>query len=219
MGSFFPAIRDAYNRHDREKAQEIVAHEIARVASPGNAIIYLDGNACQEKQHTHQVREDRRLKAMESASKELEALEMRNSTQQCVRKQHFLSVNKRIVKAFIWSLEDRHSLAIYLREQGWRVQVCEYEADTQIGKDCTPDDVVFSKDSDILMYDNITTVWRPITRWRCFVYDIPAMAQALGVTRPQLTALGCVSRNDYNDNVHTLGCSKNHSIVKRLTGE
>ncbi|KAI1314464.1 hypothetical protein EDD11_002166, partial [Mortierella claussenii] len=136
---------NAYNRHDRQKAQEIVAYEIARLASPGNAIIYQDGNACQEQQDTHQVREDCHLKTIESANKELKDLEMRISAQLRVRKRHFQSINKHIAKAFIWSLKDRNALTIYLREQGWRVEVCEYEADIHIGKGCTPDDVVFPK--------------------------------------------------------------------------
>ena len=46
---------------------------------------------------------------------------------------------------------------------------CETEADLQIALDYMPEDVVVTRDSDLLVYNNIVTIWRPISRDRILV--------------------------------------------------
>ncbi|KAI7819291.1 hypothetical protein BC939DRAFT_265475 [Gamsiella multidivaricata] len=82
-----------------------------------------------------------------------------------------------------------------------------------------PDSVVISQDSDMLVYERISTVWRPISRGQILVYDVSGILATLGVNRTLLTVLGVVSKNDYNANIPTLGCVGNFSIIKVLDGE
>ncbi|KAI1285054.1 hypothetical protein EDD11_001059, partial [Mortierella claussenii] len=70
----------------------------------------------------------------------------------------------------------------------------------------------------MLMYRNISTIWRPISGRRLLIYDIPHVLTTLGISRDQLTALGAVSHNDYNRNIYGLGCATNFGIVKELNG-
>ncbi|CAO3566524.1 unnamed protein product [Mortierella alpina] len=93
------------------------------------------------------------------------------------------------------------------------------EADVAIAQNCRPGDVAASRDSDFIIYSNITTVWRPITRYKFLVYDVRAVQVALGPNRVQLTVLGVVSKNDYGSNIYSLGPATNHSIVKTLKAE
>ncbi|KAF8920912.1 hypothetical protein BGZ58_004253, partial [Dissophora ornata] len=78
-----------------------------------------------------------------------------------------------------------------------------------------------SRDSDMLMYATVSTLWRPTghaTQGKFHVYEVPIILTSLGLTRTQFTALGVVSRNDYTRNVPALGIATNYSLVKRLDG-
>ncbi|KAI8600553.1 hypothetical protein EDD21DRAFT_430910, partial [Dissophora ornata] len=78
---------------------------------------------------------------------------------------------------------------------------------------CRSGDIVISKDSDTLVYKSISTIWRPISRKRLIVYEIPDVLAALGISRTRLTVLGIVSRNDCNCNIPSLGSETNVSVV------
>jgi hypothetical protein len=135
-----------------------------------------------------------------------------------VRKQQFVTIKTLLRKAFYWSPDARRGLAQYLRSKGWTVIECATEADLKIASDCKAGDIVISSDSDMLLYKNVTTIWRPISRQRFLVYRIPDILATLGVSRTQFTVLGLVSHNDYNRNIYGLGCSTNFSIIKELHG-
>lgn len=53
-------------------------------------------------------------------------------------------------------------MAEYLRNNGWRAFICLSEADTAIAFECQPNDIVISGDSDMLIYDTVVTIWRPL---------------------------------------------------------
>jgi|SRR5690554_3445255 len=105
--------------------------------------------------------------------------------------------------------EDRQAFATYLRHAGWSVVECQTEADIKVARDFMPGDIVLSRDSDMLMYESISTVWRPISAGRILVYDEPSALAALGINRTQLIVLGIVSKNVYNANIPSLGCATN----------
>src|SRR5690554_7386677 len=79
--------------------------------------------------------------------------------------------------------EDRQAFATYLRHAGWSVVECQTEADIKVARDFMPGDIVLSRDSDMLMYESISTVWRPISAGRILVYDEPSALAALGINR------------------------------------
>ncbi|KAF9198899.1 hypothetical protein BGZ59_004342, partial [Podila verticillata] len=107
----------------------------------------------------------------------------------------------------------------YMRDKNWNIVESPTEADLHIARDCQPIDVVVSRDSDLLIYQNVTTVWRPISKGRFLVYDINDVLATLKITRTQLTVLGVVSRNDYSKNIRGLGPATNFSVIKRLCGD
>ncbi|KAF9119345.1 hypothetical protein BG015_006370 [Linnemannia schmuckeri] len=112
--------------------------------------------------------------------------------------------------------ESRTSLAAYLINNGWNVIECPSEADIAIASDCQPSDIVVSGDSDMLIYDTVKTIWRPLSRGRFLVYKLAEVLGHLEISRAKLTALGIVSKNDYTSNLARLGVITNHKIVKSL---
>ncbi|KAK3822387.1 MAG: hypothetical protein J3R72DRAFT_501860 [Linnemannia gamsii] len=69
---------------------------------------------------------------------------------------------------------------------------------------------------DMLIYDTVETVWRPLSRGRFLVYKIAEVLGHLEISRAKLTTLGIVSKNDYTSNLARLGVITSHEIVKSL---
>ncbi|KAG0317269.1 hypothetical protein BGZ99_006411 [Dissophora globulifera] len=202
-----------------EAAHSIVERAIEKIAAPTNSVLYLDGHPSKEKQPTHVCRQAVRTKALERAREGIGRLQDRMTKKMRVRKQLFLAVKKNLAKAFQWTLEARHDLAMHLRKKGWSVEECPTEADLKIASDCLPGDIVLSQDSDMFIYEKISTVWRPISRERFLVYKVADVLAVLGINRVQLTVLGVVSRNDYTSNIASLGFARNFSVIKALDGD
>lgn len=98
----------------------------------------------------------------------------------------------------------------YLHQQGWKhVIEAVTEADLAIAKDCQPNDIVISRDSDLLIYSSVTKVFRPISQGRYLQYDVQDLTAVLGMNRLQFTVLGIISRNDYTSNIPSLGTKTN----------
>ncbi|KAF9944339.1 hypothetical protein BGZ70_004774, partial [Mortierella alpina] len=150
-------------------------------------VLYIDGQPAQEKAPTIADRADRRQKALESTTVKLRELEVRINDGLRVRKHHFRDVIS-----------------------------CTTEADVAIAQACKPTDIVLSRDSDMLYYASIRTIWRPISKGRVLVYDVQEVMATLGLNQAQFTVLGMVSRNDYNRNIPSLGSATNYTIVKEL---
>jgi len=70
-----------------------------------------------------------------------------------------------------------------MRLKEWTVVECPTEADHQIALECK------DGDSDMLVYENIRTIWQPISRMRLLVYDKGGILATLGLNRIQLTVL------------------------------
>ena len=75
------------------------------------------------------------------------------------------------------------------------------EAHIRIANDCGTHDVVISTDGDMLVYKTVSRIWRPISKRRFLQYKVSEVLDSLQITRTRLTALGIVSRSDYNRNV------------------
>ena len=219
LGSLFLTIRNAYWNNSLDNAHPILEREILKLGTPANLILYIDGAPCAEKQHTHEKRQETRDKAIESAHKGVLAMEELLVSNLRVRKQHFLSVTKNLRTAFYWPPDARHSFTQYMRLRQWTVVECSTEADLRLAVDYQPGDVVITKDSDLLVYGFIQTIWRPISEARFLVYSLSDVLRVLNINRSQLTVLGVVSKNDYNRNIHSLGSATNFSIIKELKGE
>ncbi|KAF9083795.1 hypothetical protein BGX29_002902 [Mortierella sp. GBA35] len=183
---------------------------------PKTSILYIDGPSPDEKRTTVKTRESKRALALQKALSCIDDVESRVEGGRRVRKSDIKKLSKNVRAAFYWSLDSRKSLALYLISKGWNVVECPSEADTAIATDCQPDDIVVSGDSDMLIYDTVNTVWRPMARCQFLEYRLTEILDHLGISRAQLTTLGIVSKNDYTSNITQLGISTNHKIVKSL---
>ena len=106
-----------------------------------------------------------------------------------------------------------------MKQAGWTVRICDTEADLVIAADCQPDNVVISADSDMLAYDSVSILWRPISKYLVLVYKLADVCQQLGLSRDHLTALAVVSSNAYNKNIYSLGSATNCSLIKSLDAQ
>lgn len=218
LGSLYTTIRYAYSSHSLEEAHRILEREIIKFGTKDQLVLYLDGHSSKEKEATRAKREERRNKALNLADKYLDELAGRMERGARVRKYCFVNIKKSLAIGFHWPLETRRSFVEYMRNQQWSIILCSTEADLAIAIESQPGDIAVSKDSDLLVYKNIETIWRPITKDRLLVYHVPDILGTLGLSKSQLTALGVVSRNDYDSNIAFLGPETNYDIIKGLDG-
>ena len=169
LGCHFTTIRRAYSCNDDAKAHLIVEAAISNHAVPFNSVLYLDGQPCEEKKATNVRRQEVRDKAVKQVEIDIPRLEDRVSTKQKMRKQVYFSAKKNIEKAFTWSPASKLGLFIFLRLRGWVVTLCDTEADLTIACQSRPGDIIISRDSDLLFYKNVESLWRlfPMTRSWC----------------------------------------------------
>ncbi|KAK3831089.1 MAG: hypothetical protein J3R72DRAFT_248466 [Linnemannia gamsii] len=218
LGTCYRVIRDSYSHHPEDVAHGRLEKEISRFGSPQEMRIFIDGDQSLEKRATALERERIRTKALDRTTTSLETLETRVATGSRLRKRHFSDVRSGLASSFYWPKEHRMGFAQYTRGKGWTVIEAETEADVAIAVQAQADDIVISADSDILAYETIKTLWRPVSGGQVLVYSIPALLQSLGITRTQLTALAVVSRNYYNRNIASLGPATNYGIIKDIPG-
>jgi hypothetical protein len=212
----FACLRNAYSSYPLATAHGIVERRLSQLIPKTNCIVYIDGLRCKEKQHTHASRDEVRKTALEETKDKIVVFAESVKQQQRVRKQTFVGIRKGLSKAFAWSTQAKESLKAFLEQKGWRVIMSRTESDLEIARQYTTGDVVATIDSDLLIYGNVERVWRPISGGRFLVYDVQEMVTALGINRVQLTALGIVSRNDYDCNIPSLGAATNFKIIKLL---
>jgi hypothetical protein len=84
-----------------------------------------------------------------------------------------------------------------MRSKGWIVLIADTDADVAITIEVQSVDIVISSDSDMLAYDTINTLLRPVSSGLVLVYFISSLLRSLGITRSQLTALAIVLKKDY----------------------
>jgi hypothetical protein len=181
-----------------------------------SSILYIDGASPEEKRETRLTREAKRAIALQKAQTSIGTMEGQVRSGRGVRKQDFNKLTKHIRAAFYWSPESRASLKAYLVKQGWNLAECPSEADIAIADDCQLNDIVVSADSDMLLYDSVRTIWRPLSKGRFLVYQVLDLLKHLGISRQKLTVLGIVSKNDYTANLSRMGVATNFKIIKSL---
>lgn len=220
-GSFYASIRWACTRFrgNRQLAHEVLAGIISRLGRKDQLVFYIDGHSAVEKHETHNRRRQQRKGAVETAEKGLELMEARIRKGQRLRRQHFRTIHKAINNTFHWSFDDRQEFVQYLMTEQYQVIFCDTEADPRIAEDCEQDDIVVSRGSDFLGYHTVKTIWRPVGHAnanKCLVYRKSDILSSLVLTDDQLTALACVTKNDYESNVPNLGLISNYDIIKEL---
>ncbi|KAF9316077.1 hypothetical protein BGZ91_005633 [Linnemannia elongata] len=216
LGTCYQVIRNSYSKNPPDVAHRMLEKEVRRYGSSLDMSLYIDGYQAVEKSHTAAERERVRDRALERTTTALDILDSHLDNGLRISKRHFVDVRSSLASSFYWSRESRLGFAQYMQNAGWTVKLADTEADLAIAIDAQPDDIVISRDSDMMAYTSIRTLWRPISRGLILVYNVPDLLKALGVSRSQLTALAAVSRNDYNKNIHSLGPATNFSIIKSI---
>jgi hypothetical protein len=216
QGTLFSLIRRAYSNHDDEAAHRIFLHDLNKLFRPAGCVLYFDGQRAQEKSRVHTQRDEVRKTSMAKATKLLGQLDDRTQQNQKISRQMHIDIKKTLGQCFAWSQSSKDGLCALLRSQGWIVKLCTTEADVGIASDCTPEDIVVTRDSDMLAYQKVMTIMRPTRGNKALVYDVHNVLQSIGLSREQLTTLAVISTNDYSRNIPTLGCATNFGIVKRL---
>jgi len=215
--SFYGIIKNAYSHHTAEKAHELLERHLLRFGTKSNLVLYVDGGLALEKQETAKHRQESRNKAATKCSECQDKLEAIIDSEAKPRKQHFVEVKKNLASTFYWNSEIRQSFITYMEQAGWTIRRCETEADVALASDCLLEDIIISADSDLLAYDSVATIWRPISNFLILQYTLKDVRTTLGLTPAQLTALAVVSSNDYNRNIYSLGPATNYSILKSIT--
>ncbi|KAF8925213.1 hypothetical protein BGZ47_003424, partial [Haplosporangium gracile] len=217
LSCFYSRIQQIFSAsHDQHTCNTIFEHHLLSCHVPKTSILYIDGPSPNEKRTTNETRQAKRSLALQNAQTCLGNLETRVAGRQRVKKREFIQPYKNIRAAFYWPLMSRRSLALHLTNNGWNVLECPSEADVAIARVCQSDDIVVSGDSDMLIYNTIQTIWRPLSKGRFLVYMLAEVLKQLELSRAQLTTLGIVSKNDYTSNLTQLGISSNYEIIKSL---
>ncbi|KAI8347489.1 hypothetical protein B0O80DRAFT_211287 [Mortierella sp. GBAus27b] len=107
-----------------------------------------------------------------------------------------------------------------LRSQ-FQVCHCPTEADMCIGFEGNPSEqvVAISSDSDLLLYEGVSTLIRPLPhqRRRFSIYNCQEVLDALGLpSSNHLVLCGPVSNTDYTSNIKTLGLVRNLTLIKEI---
>ncbi|KAF9117400.1 hypothetical protein BGW39_002216, partial [Mortierella sp. 14UC] len=123
--------------------------------------LYIDGGQAEEKMHTAKARDAARQKALDKTERSVNVFETRLKDGKRIRKRHFTDVKAGFTSAFYWSLPSRQEYASYMRHRGWTVVVARTEADLAIALDAQDNEIIISKDSDMLAYQSVKTLWRP----------------------------------------------------------
>ena len=217
--SSYSVIKDAYTHNTVEKAHELLEQYAMRFGTKDLLIVYIDGTQALEKAETAKVRQSIRDKAVAKCEKSLSELEHRINSNKKPRKRHFTDAKTSLAATFYWTLSMRRAFIQYMQQAGWKMRICETEADVAIARDCEPGDIVVSADSDMMAYRTVSTLWRPISKSLILVYKLEDVRRTLKFSEAQLTALAIVSGNDYGKNIYSLGAGSNYSVIKAIKGK
>ncbi|KAF9900204.1 hypothetical protein EC991_007789, partial [Linnemannia zychae] len=216
LANCFLVVRTAYTNLPQEAAHRMLEKEIEHFGTKDNLRLYIDGPQAIEKQNTAEVREANRERALKRVAVSLNTFESRLNENKRIRKRHHSDIKAGLASSFYWSHTSRMLFAEYMTTRGWTVQICTTEADISIAQSIQANDVVISKDSDMLAYGSVVTLWRPVSNNVILEYKVPDLLRTLSFTRAQLTALAVVSRNDYHQNIYSLGPVSNFGIIKKI---
>jgi hypothetical protein len=194
-----------------------LGHHLATMFPANQCTLHVDGAHSIEKapEHAHRDRVlDGELNKLESL---VERVEARSATGKRTSKSTWMDIERLIRRIFRLSEDDKSKLVEGLQTQ-FTMCKCISEADICIARLPTHDRrrIVVTADSDLLAFQSVTEVLRPLPHSRSFgLYRRDDVLRAFGFTSSsQLVALACVSSNDYGKNVRGFGLRSNVKIIK-----
>jgi hypothetical protein len=224
FGTFWYDIRSRLidaklHEDDIEEVGRRLAFEIKELFGTSNAVIHIDGAACTEKRKAHQGRHERRLAKQPILEKDVNALEKNSRNGKWTSKKIMRNIAKSLKEIHIITEEDKGKLEMGLRSC-YEVCRCATEADACIG--CHEElhkRVVISSDSDLLAYQGVSTLIRPLPhqRRKFGVYKTEDVISALELpSQSHLTLFASISDNDYSKNLKNLGPARNLLLVRDI---
>ncbi|KAF9572635.1 hypothetical protein EC968_009627 [Mortierella alpina] len=182
-------------------------------------IVHCDGEPTKEKEKAHQERQDKRNKAKIKLEKSLNKMEERSRAGKWTSKAVVKTIEQCLKRMFVVPSATMHAVTNGLATV---VTVCHcmFEADMCIANLAPndPEAVAVSGDSDLLGFEGIRTVLRPLPQNKGYgVYSKEATLKALELpSEAHLAILTTVSENDFSTNVKQLGLARNTEIIAKI---
>lgn len=174
-------------------------------------VIRMDGSPSEQKRGEHR----RRNKTLERSLNNLQT-KVSGSTRSTKQLFRTCKNNYRLPRESL----DQDILPV-LREQGWRIHQCPYQADTCLSRVCQdasdPDDVVVvTSDSDLMVYEGIRHIMMSVGKTRELqLFDKTKLLNRLDLPSEQHLLLACiVTSNDYFKNLPYFGLLRNCDIIR-----
>ncbi|KAF9972014.1 hypothetical protein BGZ75_001631, partial [Mortierella antarctica] len=234
QGCFFSVLKTMFEEsYDKPGAAYRVGHRLAHKikATFGEAALrlHVDGGPAEEKAYAAAKRSNTRRADQVVLDKELTKMKEKSEQGKWTCATTMEVISRSISKMFVLTAADKAGLRDGLEAGGVRVCLCETEADVCIARGpdqasadgCRRQRVAVSVDSDLLIYDSITAVLRPMPRQSGYgLYLKPDVLHALDFpTSRHLLLYGIISENDYGRNVEQLGLARNADIIRTLPSE
>ncbi|KAF9159624.1 Rad2 nuclease [Actinomortierella ambigua] len=219
LGGFYPTIVWAYRNRPLQEAHDHLTREVLKLGARESLVVYVDGNRPMEKAATHAKRDAISTTSISKAEAIIDQMESRLACDKNITKSRLQAATKALNTSFKWDREARDSFVAHLRHQQVEVVLCPTEADLKIAQDCGPHDIVVTRDSDLLAYASVHSVWRLIGRGRVLVYNLQDILETVRLSREQFMALCVVSKTDYGTNMQGLAAEMNSKIIRELTAE
>ena len=206
-----------------------LAHRIKATFGEATLRLHVDGGPAAEKAYAAEKRCKTRRTDQNALDKALAKMEEKSEQGKWTCGTTMEVINRNIGKLFVLTAEVKAGLRDGLEVGGVSVCLCETEADVCIarGPDQASGDgwcrqrVAVSVDSDLLIYDSISAVLRPMPKQGGYgLYLKPDVLHALDLpTARHLLLYGIISENDYGRNVEQLGLENNRVIIRTLPSE
>ncbi|KAL0142732.1 hypothetical protein V8B55DRAFT_1409162 [Mucor lusitanicus] len=201
VGAFYDQLCSFFVHCDRDdqeakiKAANKLMVYIGKVVPKHRLVLYLDGSKPSlERDFAHTKRLTFQLDRQERLEQELSMLKPGSYSDRISQWEH--------AARDLFRFTDDMKEVVYqaAMSKGWTIIVSPSEAEVEIGK--LPGGIVFSNDSDMLFYPNVSKVIRRMDRHQFCVYDKSAILTRLQLSNNAFTALGIIAPNDYESHIY-----------------
>ncbi|KAF9559904.1 hypothetical protein EC968_006408, partial [Mortierella alpina] len=192
--------------------------------------IHIDGDRPNQKRREHAARDVKNTAALGKLDacfvQNPQAPPPQQQQQQPPRlRKHNIAAIERMAKNVV-HVPRQALLAVchFLEEKGWRVHLCQFEADPCIARHCYAASqyntvaYALSNDSDLFVYSSVRELIRPVwnKRNKFQQFNKQAVLTHLQLDDLQLLLVGIVTKNDYNQQFENYGVATNMEIAREL---
>ncbi|KAI8358157.1 hypothetical protein B0O80DRAFT_275249 [Mortierella sp. GBAus27b] len=194
-------------------AAQRISRILAKYMDKESTVLHIDGQPSIQKSGERRERNKVLNKKIDSLEKEVNGL----------GKKRLGSLFSRIKQAYRVPPKSVDELGSRLEDLGWQVCHCPYQADSHIAsivKDSPEKDdiAIVTTDSDLLVYQGITSVTMPVGKSReLMTFDKAAVLEHLDLQSDfELLLVAILSTNDYSKALPWYGIERNAEAVRAL---